>query len=47
MLVMIPVLWILIKLSAPAWCFWCVGVALFISVCEFCVKLYKAGKESK
>lgn len=45
MIVGIILLWILTKLSAPVWCFWLVGIKLFICFIVFCVKLVKIGKE--
>lgn len=47
MLTMITVLWILIELSAPTWCYWCVGIAMFFKFLKLCTDLYSAGKESK
>ena len=37
----IVLIWILIKLSAPAWCFWLIGIGIFIRVAELFIKLGK------
>ena len=47
MLAYVAILWILVTLEAPAWCFWCIGIGIFISIVEFGAKLYEAGKESR
>ena len=42
----IILIWILIKLQAPTWLFWLVGVRITISVFEILLTVYKTGKES-
>lgn len=42
----IILIWILIKLQAPTWLFWLVGVRITISVFEILLAVYKTGKES-
>lgn len=42
----IILIWILIKLQAPTWLFWLVGVKMACSVFEILLIVYKTGKES-
>ena len=35
-------IWILIKLQAPAWCFWLIGIGMFIRIADLFIKLGKA-----
>ena len=42
----IILIWILIKLQAPTWLFWLVGVRITISIFEILQTVYKIGKKS-
>ena len=43
---LIVMLWILIHLQAPTWCYALLGICMIIRAIEFCCGLYKAGKEA-
>lgn len=47
MLILAILMWIMIELGAPSWCFTLWWISMICSIISFCVDLVKLGKELK